>query len=138
MRTKIDPREMLMQAVAGNADIDADHREAFTTPLQAAAHIEQLRERNDLLQVKHDFKVGDLIEWKPGLRHKKLRPVCLVTKVLEEPRFDLQTDAGSPYYGESLDLVAAVLDGGGDFIEYHLDSRRMQPYTGYTSADIED
>jgi len=36
-------------------------------------------------------------------------------------------DSGSPYFREPLDIVLGFLNGDGDFITYHFDSRRFAP-----------
>ena len=40
---------------------------------------------------------------------------------------DAGNDSGSPYFREPLDIVLGFVDGDGDFITYHFDSRRFAP-----------
>ena len=75
------------------------------------------------------FKVGDLITWKDGLRNKKEPQqghVAVVTEVLKEPVLDPGKEAGNPYFREPLSIKAAFLDSDGDFMEVHLDARRLR------------
>lgn len=94
-----------------------------------------LRARATSLQRRQDFKPGDLVTWKPGLRNKRIprhgRP-AVVIEVLPDPVFDHERDAGDPYFRDPLDIVLGVfIEQGrhrGDFITWHFDSRRFQPW----------
>lgn len=83
----------------------------------------------ELLMVKHKFQVGDLVGWKPGLQNKNTpnKKRLIVTKIYENPIMDQAKDSGSSYFKEQLDIVCAKLTDG-SFLEYHFDSRRLQPY----------
>lgn len=72
------------------------------------------------------FKVGDLVTWKDGLRNKRLDGELVVTEVLEIPVFDPVDNAGSPYFREPLNMKVAYLEGDGDLVEGHVDSRRFR------------
>ncbi|MBP6735358.1 MAG: hypothetical protein KA142_11855 [Chromatiaceae bacterium] len=95
-----------------------------------------LRERYRLFKRRHDFAPGDLVTWKPGLKHKRFprygQP-AVVLEVLATPVLDPQNEAGTTYFREPLDVVVGVLwDEGtvrGELIAYHYDSRRFQPWT---------
>lgn len=89
----------------------------------------KLEKLHAALLEKFDFKVGDLVEWKPGLRNKSTayRKPLIITKVYKEPIIESEKDSGSAYFNLSIDLVCAEIVKG-DFIEYHYDSRRFQPY----------
>lgn len=79
---------------------------------------------------KHDFRPGQLVCWKPELKNRKYPAYgeCgVVVKILPEPLMDAGNDAGSSYFREPLDIVLGFLDGDGDFITYHFDSRRFAP-----------
>jgi hypothetical protein len=77
------------------------------------------------------FAVGQLIQWKEGLRHKKWpdygKP-AVVTKILPETII-ATAESGTPYFREPLDIVFAIM-ADGDFIEFHGDSRRFKLYEG--------
>lgn len=90
-----------------------------------------LRRRYKLFLEKHEFVPGQLVKWKEGLKNKR-RPgygePAIVIKVLPEPILDKSGDAGSPYFREPLDLLLGVIDEDGDFIIFHYDKRRFEPF----------
>jgi len=94
-------------------------------------HIEKLRTAKKLFDKVYDFEPGDLVVWKEGLKNKA-RPAfaepAIVMQVLEQPLKDLEKSAGTPYFNEPLDLVLGILDSDGDFVVFHYDKRRFQPY----------
>ncbi len=85
-----------------------------------------------LIGETYTFKHGDIIRWKRGMKNKR-HPAndtpIVVIEVLEAPVYDKESDAGSPYFREPLTLKAGCLDGDGDFLIFHYDSRRFEPYT---------
>jgi hypothetical protein len=90
--------------------------------------IEQLRALEKSINQKHDFKTGDVVTWKSGLKNKKSPEYgnpAIVTRVLPIPIAD-KDRSGSPYFNEPLDIVIGILDEDGDFLEYHADSRRFE------------
>ncbi|GEM_PF-734640 len=79
---------------------------------------------------KHEFRPGQLVSWKAELRNRKFPAYgeCgVVVSLLPEPVMDAGNDSGSPYFREPLDIVIGFIDGDGDFITYHFDSRRFAP-----------
>lgn len=115
---------------AMNFLLDEEFGEA---PMEAL--LQALTDRYNALQQSHDFKPGDLVGWKPGLRNRRFprqdRP-AVVLEVLASPIFDNEADAGSTYFREPLDIVLGVfLDEGehrGDFMRWYFDSRRLRPW----------
>lgn len=100
-----------------------------------------VRLQKSLTEVKHTFKVGDLVTWKPGLRIHKFPGVgqpAVITEVLSEPFLrPIDHESGSAYWREPYDVKIGVIVTG-DLVEYHTDSRRLQPYiNGFESADDE-
>lgn len=96
-----------------------------------------LRERFETLTTHYRFKPGDLVGWKPGLRNRKVPSYSaptIVVEVLDEPILDRGEESGSTYYREPHDLILGVLwdrePGRGDFVTFHFDSRRFQPWEG--------
>lgn len=95
-----------------------------------------LRARVDCLHRRHTFRPGDLVTWKPGMSNKRIprpgRP-AVVVEILPDPVMDPTRDAGDAYFREPLDIVLGVfIEQGrhrGDFIAWHFDSRRFQPWT---------
>lgn len=96
-----------------------------------------LRERYARLNQSHRFKPGDLVTWKPGLMNRRVplrgQPAVVVS-VLAEPILDTETESGSTYFREPHDLVLGVIwdkePGRGDFVLFHFDSRRFEPWVG--------
>lgn len=90
-----------------------------------------VRERLQVFSKKHEFRPGMLVEWKPGLRNKK-RPAygepAVVVEVLSDPALSTNDESGSQYFREPLDLIVGVLDPDGDFVLFHYDGRRFQPF----------
>ena len=78
-----------------------------------------------------DFKPGDLVQWKRNMKNKR-RPEygtpMIVIEVLKEPLYDAERDSGSAYFKEPLTVKAGSLDNDGDFIVFHYDGRRFEPY----------
>ncbi|MEA3641543.1 MAG: hypothetical protein VBE63_16600 [Lamprobacter sp.] len=95
-----------------------------------------LRERYALINQAHAFKPGDLVGWKPGLRNRRLPSYAtpaVVLEVLSEPVRDSDPESGSTYFRERLDLVIGLIwdrdPGRGEFLSFHVDSARFQPWT---------
>jgi hypothetical protein len=94
-----------------------------------------LRERLRRLQQPYRFLVGDLVTWKPGLKNRRVplngQPAVVVA-VLDEPLLDSEEESGSTYFRDPLDIVLGVIwdkdPGRGDFVTFHFDSRRFQPW----------
>lgn len=98
----------------------------------SGSYVSLLRELYDRLKVHNEFKEGDLIRWKAGLKNKR-RPAdeepCIVVQVLPETLHNTpETGAGSAYFREPLDLLIGVIDGDKELVIYHVDSRRFEPY----------
>lgn len=94
-----------------------------------------LERYHQMVEVKYDLQPGMLVTWKPGLSNKRLPPEGVAAVVIErltQPLHDCD-EGGSTYFHEPLDLVVGVfLNTGphrGDFLIFHYDSRRFQPWT---------
>ena len=110
---------------ADNADAGRDD-ESLVSYLKACAA---------RLATPHEFKPGQLIRWKKGLKNKQSpdygQPV-IVVEVLAAPVIDKDDEhknAGTPYFREPLTIIAGEVDGDGDFFCFHYDARRFEPYT---------
>lgn len=95
-------------------------------------HIAKLQAAREAFGKVYDFKAGDLVVWKKGLKNRA-RPAlvepAIVMQVLETPLRDQnKNDSGTPYFNEPLDLVLGLLDEDEDFVIYHYDHRRFEPY----------
>ncbi|WP_342750608.1 hypothetical protein OH491_16710 [Termitidicoccus mucosus] len=93
------------------------------------AQIQRLKELNQSFWTKSEFKRGDIVSWKDGLKNRNSpeydEPV-IVVDVLAEPVFDLKDDSGSGYFREPLDLILALPRGDVEFTLFYYDSRRFK------------
>src|SRR6266480_4819129 len=90
-------------------------------PPQAALTADQqrqaLRETFERLNVQHAFVVGQIVRWKPGLRHRLVPApdqLAIVLEVLGEPIYDPQPDSNQINFREPLSLKIGVLGPLGD------------------------
>jgi hypothetical protein len=93
-----------------------------------------LIERYSLLvkPLTEKFVPGQCVCWKPGLRNRRMPrdgEPAVVLEVLEDPRYDETKDAGNTSFFEPLDIVLGIIEPEGDFIAFHYDSRRFQPWS---------
>lgn len=118
---------VLIEMLSGQRD---EHRKEMPE-LNAQADAMQLKEYFASINQRHDFAVGDLVTWKPGMSFKK-RPrvgqAAIVAQILESPIERPDKEYGGAYATESLDMVIGVIDSEGDYLEYFADSRRFQPF----------
>lgn len=122
----------LAKMLAGLGD-DEDRNKPFEGDAEIEAEV--VVGLRDALIEPRTFKPGDLIEWKPGLKHLKAPAYgqpSVVMAVLAEPVFDTELGSGSAYWRQPLDLVIGLRNGG-DFVEFHTDSRRFRPWKGAAS-----
>lgn len=93
----------------------------------------RLAELADAMDTPHTFRKGQFVTWKAGLKNRAspaYNEVAVIREVLAAPVFDAcdqASCAGSPYFGEPLTLVLAILDPEGDFLEFRYDGRRFEP-----------
>src|SRR3546814_14058437 len=50
--------------------------------------------------------------------------------MLSPPVIDGTFESGSTYFREPLDIIIGFVDEDGDFLNYHADARRFEPYSG--------
>jgi hypothetical protein len=93
--------------------------------------VEELRRRHALLEEKHEFKPGDVVQWKQGLRDRRVPEygVPVIVVEVKPGNVDPTTESGTPYFQCPCDLVVGFGDPRGDFVLYHNDARRFEPYT---------
>ena len=93
-------------------------------------HIKKLQSLKAEYEKEYNFKVGDLICWKKGLKNKKVpeytEPVIII-EMLEKPIFDNEEEAGSPYFKEPLNIKVGMLDADEEFLIFHYDKNRFEP-----------
>lgn len=116
----------------GPAMVNLDD-ELLESPVDGLA--QALQERFQSITTHHSFQPGDLVCWKPGLRNRHFPQYgvpAVVLEVLDVPVRDSEQESGCTYFREPLDIVLGVfLDEGehrGDFLAWHFDSRRFQPW----------
>ena len=88
--------------------------------------MQALKQAFETLNQKNTFKPGDIVEWKPGMKHKRSNGPFIVVEVLGEPIVDDVGDSGLVYFREPLDLIIGTFFDG-DFVTFYYDSRRLQP-----------
>ena len=93
--------------------------------------IKKLQEIEKRLNKRYQFKPGDLVQWKEGMKNRGCldydKP-AVVSRVLDVPIYEANESSESPYFGEPLDLVVLCRITNDSVIEVHYDSRRFEPY----------
>ena len=88
----------------------------------SAEHVLRLAELANAMDKPRTFRKGQLVRWKAGLKNRAApayNEAVLVREILAVPVFDAceaSSCAGSPYFGEPLTLVLALLGRDGDFV----------------------
>ncbi len=97
---------------------------------ESTGNEELLEEKVNLLLDGEEEAIqpGDLVTWKKGLKNKKHPQEDQPAKVIaiDAPFINDKEDAGSPYYGEKLNLELAIIDEDGELLIYHYDKRRFK------------
>lgn len=95
---------------------------------QSEEYVGKLTALVDAFHVRHDFRVGDLIRWKASMKNKN-RPaygeIIVVAGVYESPYYS-DSNSGSAYFKEPLDVQIALLDDDDELVMYFVDSRRFE------------
>lgn len=131
-------KEMLISVLADRPGRDKDKelllRELLSDALSSKrkqSTPDELKRLYDIYKVKHDFKEGDIVCWKEGMKDRKLpkegEPAVVVRK-LEKQVFDVTQEGGSQYFNEPFDIVLGLIDSDGDFATYHFNSQKFEPY----------
>ncbi len=93
--------------------------------------LQLLKECKDSFNLKHSFKLGDIVKWKPYLKNRTIpdyEEPMIVLEILENPIFDKEEGPNSSYYNEPLDIILGIIDEEDEFISLHFDSRKIQPF----------
>ncbi len=107
------------------------HNTLSTKNLTSEEKIDILNRRHSSFIENNIFELGQIVKWKPGLRNKETMGYdhpAIVFEILEKPVIDSSKDASSPYFREPLDIVLGFLDDDNDYITFHCDSRRFEPF----------
>lgn len=98
-----------------------------------------LPEENAALAVKHDFKPGDIVRWKNGLKIHAKPPVgapMIVLRISTVEEFErlamaggssAYTNTGSPHFGDVETLVVLFQDGDGEALTFWVPPNRVEP-----------
>ncbi|WP_157214639.1 hypothetical protein [Polaromonas sp. CF318] len=79
-------------------------------------------------RVRQNFSVGDIVQWKPGLKNRRFPAEvtpAIVVEVFNVPVTNPITDHGSPYFQEVLDMKIGVVTDTGNMNTYVVDSARF-------------
>jgi hypothetical protein len=91
-------------------------------------YISNLRKLYDSFFNFTDFKKGQLVKWKSGMKNKNFpqeNQPAIVIDLLDNPIYE-NNDSSSPYFKEPLDIALAMTDNEGDFIVFYYDKRRFE------------
>jgi hypothetical protein len=117
-------------AYAQIGDIVAEKERRRHLMLNSAEHHAKLKKQVLTLLEAHEFKPGEFVTWKEGLKNRK-RPEygepVVVVEVLDQFLTSDKFDSASSYFNEPLDIVLGMLNADDELITYHFDRRRFQP-----------
>lgn len=100
----------------------------------------QLRELFRLFSKRHDFKVGDIVKWKPAMRNRTMPrhdELAVVMRVEDKPLFDTTSAGGSSGFQEAHTLWLGVTDEQGQVRSYYFDAARFEPAAPETSSRVD-
>ena len=134
-KSTLDPK---IKALLDNLNLDDGDHDLLAEPTEDAA--DRLRTLYERLTNgrERDLCPGQLAMWKPGLKNRRFPrygEAAMVVELLDPPLIDHEVEAGSPYYREPLNLLLGLLYRDGDFLVYHFDRRRFQPYEANGTAN---
>lgn len=91
-----------------------------------------LKELVKSMDTKSNFTNGQLIKWKAGLKNTHFPNYgepAIVREVFKKPIYDtFDKGSSTPYFREPLSMIIGVIAPDGDFLEFHVDKRRFEPY----------
>ncbi len=90
----------------------------------------KLKECFEFFKIENNFAEGQLVGWKKGLKNRKYPRYgepAIVVELLATPIFSDETESGSPYFREPLDLILGVMVND-DFEIFYYDKRRFVAY----------
>lgn len=92
-------------------------------------YISNLKDLVANYNLQQPFSVGDIVQWKEGLKNK-IRPQygepCIVIEILNTPIFDNDAPIASPYFSERLDIKLGILGENAEFFTFHYDKNRFE------------
>lgn len=106
---------------------EPDKKELFSD------EVKRLKKAHKLLAAENKFKIGDIVQWKAGLKnltHPNYERPALVTEVLVQPIMagtqDSDPNEFSPHYNEPLNMKVLVALNDREIMEFYVDSRRFE------------
>lgn len=93
------------------------------------SEVTNLKKAFSIYSEKHTFEVGQVVRWKPGMKHIRATGPFIVMEVLKNPIIDDETSAGSTYFKEPLDILLGTIDTDRGFVEFWFDSSRFEPFS---------
>jgi len=93
-----------------------------------APSVPLLAERLKAFTTRECFQPGDIVQWKAGLKNKRLPKIDqfgVVVETLPAPVTDEDKGSSGSYFLEPLDIKIGLTDEDGDFVIFHYDSRRF-------------
>lgn len=88
--------------------------------------VKDLKTALETYNTKHNFHVGQIVEWKPNMKNKRPEGPFIIVEILDLPIIDQEQDSGSTYFRELLTVKLGQLDSG-YFVVHHYDLNRFQP-----------
>lgn len=123
-----EQKDILAELLKSLREKDSDNEEE---KIYGEEHLAQLRTACDNFLRKDKFEVGQIVKWKKDLQNRKLphkNQPAIVVSILEEPIVNTDSQPGSPYFLERLDIVLGVMSNDGTFIILYYDSSRFEAY----------
>jgi len=117
--------EQILRAIISQITSDSGNKQI----IDVEKHISILKSSVEKYNQKNSFKIGDIVQWKEGLKNKK-RPQfgepCIVIEVLDKAISDIQAPIASPYFAEKLDIKLGLLGDNKEFFTFHYDQNRFE------------
>jgi hypothetical protein len=113
-------------------DIKSDEALKSITRNYGEDYINQVDDLYNEFHGVNEFKKGQFVKWKKGLKNKKFpaeEQPAIVIEILDEPIYG-DFDSGTPYFREPLDLALGFIGPRNDFVIFHYDKRRFEPFDG--------
>lgn len=117
------------RAASGEIQISITNEQNKQERIYDDGYISELLKIYEKLSIKNEFAKGQLVQWKVGLKNRKLpheNQPAIVIDVLDKPVYN-KDGAGSPYFREPLDIILGIIERG-EFFIFHYDKRRFEPF----------
>lgn len=106
---------------------DNDAKSVAKTPRAPDIQAELLRDALRSYLTKHEFTAGMIVRQKPACPiYADTEDLWIVTEILATPLVS-DGEFGSPHWNEPIDMITGICDSSGDFVTFHVDSRRFEP-----------